>query len=188
MDKVSEAIMFATEAHAATGQMRKGVPVPYIVHPVEAAAIVARMTQDMDVIAAAALHDVVEDTPCTVEDVQSRFGARVAQLVAAESEDKREDQPAADTWRERKQEAIDHIRVCDDRDVKIVMLADKLSNMRSLRRDWLESGPAVWDRFNEKDPKNQRWYYESLCDALECLADTPEWREYRALIDEVFAE
>ena len=63
------AVMFAAAAHS--GMTRKGSRIPYLSHPVEAAAIVAEMTDDEELIAAAVLHDVVEDTPATSEEVEA---------------------------------------------------------------------------------------------------------------------
>ena len=102
---LNKAIIFATQVH--DGQLRKGSNSPYILHPLEAAAIVSTITLDEEIIAAAVLHDVVEDTPATLAQVESMFGKRVACLVACESENKREDLPAADTWKIRKIETID---------------------------------------------------------------------------------
>ena len=90
---LDHAIIFATKAHS--GTTRKGTNVPYIVHPIEAAAIVSAMTDDEEVIAAAVLHDVIEDTEATREDLLARFGRRITDLVMNESEDKRRNLPAA---------------------------------------------------------------------------------------------
>ena len=87
---LDHAIIFATKAHS--GTTRKGTNVPYIVHPIEAAAIVSAMTDDEEVIAAAVLHDVLEDTEATREDLLARFGRRITNLVENESEDKRKNQ------------------------------------------------------------------------------------------------
>ena len=95
---IEEAVEFAKKAHE--GAVRKGTAVPYIVHPVETALIVALMTTDEEMVAAALLHDVVEDTPVTEEEIRSLFGERIASLVHAESEDK------SKSWWERKQEKI----------------------------------------------------------------------------------
>ena len=102
---LDKAIVFAVQAHS--GMVRKGTKTPYILHPLEAAAIVATMTDDEEVIAAAVLHDVLEDTPVTVNQLIEEFGQRVTAFVSAESENKREDIPATETWKLRKQETID---------------------------------------------------------------------------------
>ena len=91
MDKVTKAIEFAAMAH--DGMVRKKDKTPYILHPLEAAVIVGSMTDDRDVISAAVLHDVVEDTDITIEEIEERFGSRVRALVESETEDKRAELP-----------------------------------------------------------------------------------------------
>ena len=80
---LEEAIIFATLAHH--GMYRKGTAIPYITHPLETAAIAATMTGAETTIAAAVLHDVLEDTSVRYEELQARFGI-VADIVAAETE------------------------------------------------------------------------------------------------------
>ena len=180
-DLVGRALAFAARAH--TGQLRKGTSIPYIVHPAEVAAICARLTSDERAIAAAALHDVVEDTPFTLEDIRAEFGDRVAEIVEAETCDV----PEEATWRQCKLETLRKISETQDRDVLCVSLADKLSNMRSMRKDTLELGEAHWSRFHVDDPKEHAWYYRSLTRELaRTLSDTLEWRELSALVEEVF--
>ena len=93
---LDDAIQFAVKAHA--GVNRKGKNRPYILHPLEAMLIASELTEDEEVLAAAVLHDTVEDTPVTREDIERSFGKRVADLVAAESENKRPELAASDTW------------------------------------------------------------------------------------------
>ena len=81
---LDRAIIFAVKAHAGTERRGKGFP--YIVHPMEAMEIVATMTPDQELLAAAALHDTVEDTDVTLEEIRENFGERVAMLVAHECE------------------------------------------------------------------------------------------------------
>ena len=181
---VTRAVIFAAQAH--DGAVRKGTTLPYIVHPIEAAAIAAGMTDDPEVIAAAVLHDTVEDTGAPREQIEAAFGPRVARLVASKSENKREDQKAEDTWKIRKQETIDHLRRTTDRDVKILSLADKLSNLRALHRDVLALGGELWKRFNQKDPSLIGWYYRSFEETCAELADTTAYAEYVGLLDKVF--
>ena len=83
---INKAIKFAAEAHA--GATRKGSDIPFILHPIEAAAIVARLSNDQDLMIAAILHDTIEDTDVTYDDIKREFGARIADLVNHESEDK----------------------------------------------------------------------------------------------------
>ena len=184
MRLLENAIIFATKAHS--GANRKGKQTPYILHPLETLTIVASLTDDEEVQAAAVLHDTVEDTDITRGEIEEKFGNRVAELVASESENKREDLPSEDTWIIRKQEMIDHLRNAS-RETKLICLGDKLSNIREMKRDYLSIGDALWDRFNQKDRNMHRWYYLSICDILQReFGDVPPIIEYRMLIEQVF--
>ena len=166
----------------------KGKERPYILHPIEAMTIAVGLTEDEDVLAAAVLHDVVEDTNLSEQDIEREFGPRVKALVMAESEDKMKELPAEASWKLRKQATIDHL-VTLGRDAKLICLGDKLSNIREMRRDYAKLGDALWERFNQKDKREHAWYYRSICDVLEEeFGDVPEIREYRALLKTVFGE
>ena len=186
MELVSEAIVFAVKAH--DGMRRKKSEAPYILHPMEAAVIVGSMTDDQNLIAAAVLHDVVEDADVTLEEVEEKFGKRVRELVESETEDKRADLPPTDTWRIRKEESLAFLKNTSDIDVLMVWLGDKLANMRSIYRDWKVEGDAMWQRFNQKDVKAQAWYYTSIATLTKRLDQTSAWLEYKALTDIVFGK
>ena len=186
MELVSEAISFAVKAH--DGMRRKKSESPYILHPMEAAVIVGTMTDDQDLIAAAALHDVVEDAGITIQEIEERFGARVRELVASETEDKRADRPPEETWRIRKEESLSVLKNTEDIAVLMVWLGDKLANMRSIYRDWKVEGNAMWQRFHQKDEKAQAWYYRSIADLTERLSGTSAWLEYKTLTELVFGK
>ena len=184
-DILSRAVAYAAKCHA--GQLRKGSAMPYIIHPMEAATICASFTDDLEVITAAVLHDVVEDTDATVEEVGELFGERVASLVAGESEDKRKDLPAADTWKIRKEESIEHLRGAQDPGIRMVCLGDKLSNIRSIQRDYKRLGDGLWERFNQKDPAEHAWYYRTVAAVLrDDLGETEAWKEYASRVEAVF--
>lgn len=183
---MDRAIIFATRAHS--GTYRKGTSIPYIVHPIEAAAIVSTMTDDPDMIAAAVLHDVVEDTDATVEEISFFFNERIARLVEAESENKRKDLPPQETWMIRKMETLEFLRNKADREAKILALADKLSNMRAIHRDQNTVGDKLWERFNEKRKEMHGWMYRQVADALSELRDTFAWQEYDDLVRKTFEE
>ena len=138
MELVSEAIAFAVKAH--DGMRRKKSESHYILHPMEAAVIVGTMTNDQNLIAAAALHDVVEDANITLDEIEAKFGKRVRELVQSETEDKRADLPPASTWRIRKEESLSVLKNTDDIGVLMVWLGDKLANMRSVYRDFKVEG------------------------------------------------
>ena len=186
MELVSEAIAFAVKAH--DGMRRKKSEAPYILHPMEAAVIVGTMSDDQNLIAAAALHDVVEDAGITIEEVEEKFGNRVRELVESETEDKRADLPPADTWRIRKEESLAALKNTQDIGVLMVWLGDKLANMRSIYRDWKVEGDAMWQRFNQKNVSEQAWYYFSIAKLTERLSDTSAWLEYKTLTELVFGK
>ena len=180
---LDKAIMLAPKAHE--GQFRKGTQIPYILHPMEAAAIVSTMTTDPEIIASAVLHDTVEDTATTIDDIHKMFGDRVAFLVGAETENKRENLSALSTWKIRKQETLDHLKNAP-LDVKMITLGDKLSNIRSIYRDYNTIGDMVWQRFNQKDKNEHYWYYQGIADCLTELNTHSAYIEYCDLIDKTF--
>ena len=181
---LDRAIIFAVNAHSGTERRGKGYP--YIVHPLEAVEIVATMTKDQELLAAAALHDTVEDTDVTVEQIREEFGDRVAELVASESDEMPVGVSEEDSWHARKQAAIDRLSRAG-REAKMVALGDKLSNMRAIARDYAVQGDALWNLFHAKDPKEHEWHYRGLADALRELEDTFAYREFENLINQVFA-
>lgn len=182
---LNDAILFATKAH--DGQKRKGNDIPYILHPLETVAIVGSMTNDEHVLAAAVLHDVVEDTKFTIEDIRNLFGERVAFYVAAESENKREDLPAADTWKVRKEETLKHLALAPI-EIEMITLGDKLSNMRAMYRDYLMLGDELWNRFNQKNKSQHYWYYQGVAACLVGLKNYPAYQEYCELIEKTFVD
>lgn len=176
---IEEAAAFAERVHR--GTFRKGTTIPYIVHPMETAVIVSGFTDEEEMIAAALLHDVVEDAGVTGEELEARFGNRVKELVLAESEDK------SKSWEQRKAFTLSHL-ADSSRDVKILALGDKLSNMRSTARDYMVIGDAVWERFNVKEKKMHARYYCGIADALEELSTHFYYDEYVLLCRKVFGK
>ncbi len=183
-EKINEAIKFAADAHA--GQVRKMANVPYILHPMEVAAIIGTMTSDEDVMIAGLLHDTVEDCDVDPKEIKEKFGARVSALVQSETEDKLSDRPPAETWQERKEESLLMLQHTKDRDVKILWLGDKLSNIRSFYRSFLKVGDEVWSHLHQKDPKMQGWYYKTIAEYLSDLSDTAAYTEYVDLVSKIF--
>lgn len=179
----TDAIQFAVECHS--GAFRKGTDIPYIVHPMEVAAIVSTMTADPNVLAAAVLHDVVEDAGIERETIREKFNDAVADLVAGESEDKRPELPPEETWKIRKQEAIKGLEQAGI-EAKMIALGDKLSNARAIYRDYRKLGDEVWQRFNQKDPSQQKWYYRSFTEVFEPLHDFDAYQEYKRLVEDIF--
>lgn len=173
-----KAAQFAIDAHK--GGERRGKGFPYIIHPMEAASIVATITNDQEMLAAAILHDTVEDTDVTLEQIEEVFGPRVAHLVNIETAQK------GATWRARREAQIERFRLAD-RDSQIVALGDKLSNLRAIALDYHALGDALWSRFHAPEGKKDiAWYYRGLADALSSLADTAPHQEFLSLVEKTF--
>ena len=182
---VDKAIVFATNAHQGTERRGKGYP--YILHPLEAMAIVATIDNDPDLLAAAVLHDTVEDTEVTLENLQREFGTHIAALVADETDVRTLPDGRELTWQERKKRDMDNLAAAS-REVKIVAMGDKLSNMRAISRDYRRKGDEVWQMFHVKDKATHAWRYKGLRDALRELSDTFAFQEFDRLVKEVFGE
>ena len=169
MNRIHNAIIYAAKKHE--GQVRKGTDIPYIVHPMEVMQILTAAGCEEDVVVAGILHDTVEDTEATIEEISALFGERIAHLVAHESEDK------SKTWRERKSATIEHLKNCSDEEA-LCALADKLSNVRSILADYVLVGEKLWERFNA--PKEKiAWYYNGIVDALSVLEDYDMYQELK---------
>jgi len=151
----------------------------------EAVAIAATMTSDQELLAAAALHDTVEDTEVTLDDIRREFGERVASLVADETDAQGEGADRASTWHARKQAAIDRLARASH-DAKIVALGDKLSNMRAIARDYAALGEGIWNLFRVHDSKEHEWHYRGLAQSLSELSDTFAYKEFEELVNKVY--
>ena len=173
---------FAIEAHR--GVERRGKGFPYIIHPLEAATIVATITPDPEMLAAAMLHDVVEDTDTTIEQIRDLFGERVAALVQNETAPRNKGL----SWREKRERQI-ALLSSSDRDSKIVALGDKLSNLRTIANDYPLMGEELWHRFHAPNGKKDiEWYYRQLQAALIELDDTLPYREFANLVETTFGD
>ena len=184
MKLLDEAIVFATKAHE--GQTRKMADTPYILHPLEVASIIATMTDSEETMAAGLLHDTIEDCDVDPKVIKEKFGPRVSALVQSETEDRLSDRPPEDTWMARKAESLLMLKLTKDRDVKILWLGDKLSNIRSFHRAYLRDGDKIWEGLHQKDPKMQGWYYKTIAEYLSDLSDTMAYQEYVEHVNAVF--
>ena len=165
MNILEEAILYATVMHQ--GKVRTFKGIPFILHPLDVARILSTMTDDQEVIAAGILHDIVEDTDGTLSEIEKRFGQRVAFLVSSESEEEYPGEEKSATWRRRKEGSLRVLQSSTDTGVKMLWLADKLANIRSLAQMYSEMGEAMWQELHQSDPAMQRWYYQSVAEALE---------------------
>lgn len=160
---VERAMRIAAQAHR--HHHRKGSDLPYITHPTHAAMILLRAGIDDDeILAAALLHDVVEDTEHTLEMLAVDFPPKVVQLVAAMTERKHDHDGRKRSWQERKDEHLRHI-AAEPWEARAIVLADKLHNLGSMVVD-LDCGADLWSRFNAP-PERILWYHREMVAAAE---------------------
>ena len=164
MNRLEEAIIYATILHQ--GKIRKFRGNPFILHPIEVAQILSTITDDEEVITAGILHDIVEGTDGTLEELEKRFGKRVAALVDSDSEPRFESDRSA-SWKRRKEEALLVLKNSTDVGVQMLWLADTLANIRSIAGIYSERGEALWAALDQSDPDMQRWYYQSVAELVE---------------------
>jgi (p)ppGpp synthase/HD superfamily hydrolase len=165
--RFSDAVDAAREWHS--GQVRKGTNVPYIAHPLLVASLVLEDGGDEDEAIAALLHDAVEDTDATLDEIRGRFGDRVAAMVAFCSDTDGRAGEAKPPWRQRKEAHLHEVSAAVaagvDPGAIRVLLADKLVNVRSMLDDHRRMGARSWDRFNAS-PEDQLWYYGAMLDPV----------------------
>jgi (p)ppGpp synthase/HD superfamily hydrolase len=160
-ERYDRAMARAAELHR--GQYRKASTVPYISHPMAVAAMVLEHGGTEAQAIAALLHDTLEDTPLTEGELRTEFGDDVADIVVACSDTT--DHASKPPWRARKEAYLAHLVDAPD-NALLVIVADKLHNARSIATDLASIGPALWSRFNAKDPADQEWYFRSLAGEL----------------------
>lgn len=179
---IERAYWYAVICHR--GQKRKDGSA-YILHPVEVAETVSGMSDAPSVIAAALLHDVIEDSNASLNDIAKNFGVYVADLVDCETEKEYPGEDPEASWQKRKEGAIAKIAAAG-REAKMISLADKLANLRSIERMKKTLGEEVWNQFHMKDKSRQAWYYRSMRDQYLGLKKTDAWKEYSSLIRDLF--
>ena len=174
------AVAYALFKHS--GQLRKNGEL-FFLHPLEVATIVGTMTSDLEILSAAVLHDVVEDTNTPIEDIKEKFGPRVAKLVSSETENKHVEMSKSESWKIRKIESLERLKNTDDAAVKMLWLGDKLSNLRSIVREYKRDGKKTFEKFNEKNPSEHYWYYNEVFKNMDELQEHSAYKEYKELLD-----
>lgn len=154
---IDKAARFAAVKH--DGQYRKGTNIPYITHPFGVAMILMEESQSEKLVVAALLHDTLEDTEATEEELFRNFGEEILMLVMAASEPDK-----SQAWEIRKQHTIDELPH-HSIDALNLILADKLHNLRSVQTDALKHGSGIWNRFN-RGKREQCWYYMGIIHAV----------------------
>jgi (p)ppGpp synthase/HD superfamily hydrolase len=182
IDLTDRAIGFAARAHK--GQKRKIGDIPYIAHPVAVAMMLQRMGCDETTVAAGLLHDVVEDTSVSQEDVRRHFGDEVAEIVAGCTEPPKK----RNRWETRKLAMIESLRDASLA-VKLVAAADKYHNLRHTLHNERLKGASIWKRFG-RGKEQQAWYYRAVLDSLLTNISEPErypvFGQLSDIIDELF--
>lgn len=166
MSIVSKALVFATQHHQ--HQHRKGTKIPYMTHLLNVCKLVAENDCSDEVLAAALLHDIVEDTDVTIEEVETIFGKQVSDIVRGATELDKLEKKAIEkesSWQTRKDHTIYFLRHEATTDQLFVSGADKLDNLRSMVYDYKRIGEKLWDRFNASK-EQQGWYYNAIANIL----------------------
>lgn len=157
MNIIEDAFQFAVDKHA--GQFRKGTNTSFITHPFAVSMILKHHGYQDEVVAAGLLHDVLEDTNTTENELRKRFGENVLNLVKAASEPDK-----TLPWEERKRKTIEELPFKTTNELAVI-IADKLHNIYSIKADIDLVGDAVWDRFN-RGIDEQFWYFTNILSAL----------------------
>lgn len=154
-----QAIQFILLVHGT--QRRVGTVLPYVVHPIEVASFVGRFYPDNhDLVIAAYLHDVLEDTDVTEHRLEVRFGKTITGLVK-EVTARDDDFP---DWVARRQHQIDHMKEISEDAVRL-KACDMLSNSLAIGFDYLYRPDEGYPKF-KKDPEQVIWYYQAAWEVM----------------------
>ena len=188
---VSQAFDFAYRVHGQT--TRKGSAIPYITHPLNVMIILLRNNALEELLAAALLHDVVEDEEVTFQELTEIFGKKVCYLVKEVSEplaliDKALNR--TETWRARKEHTIQSLQKATH-EVKMLSCADKLANISDMLHDQTIIGAKLWSKFNASK-QNQQWYYDSLVEVFaqepHSLSELLYYQEFKGKVKALFTK
>ncbi len=180
MNIKEKAKIFAIKAHK--GQIRKSEPdKPMIIHPISVGLLLEEYGYDDEVIAAGFLHDVVEDTKYTLEDIKKEFGSEIASLVKSASEPDK-----SLSWEERKKHTIETSKNLPLRN-KVVICADKINNLEDLMIKFEKNGKRDFNAF-KRGEESQKWYYTSIYESLITNEDEnlPIFKRFKEVLDKVF--
>jgi (p)ppGpp synthase/HD superfamily hydrolase len=172
-----QAIHTALKAH--DGQIRKLDLDLYAAHPIEVGMILSKYGFSDEVICAGILHDTLEDTALTYDDLSVAFGKQIADLV----DDCTEQDKTLD-WRTRKEYYLAHLDKVSN-DVRFIVCVDKLTNLKSIHRHLTAMGDSLWDKFNAGF-EQQSWYYQAILKRLAPIRHHALYRELSSEIDIVF--
>lgn len=179
MDIIEKALQLASKSHE--GQYRKNTDIPYIIHPVAVGMLLMKHGYSEEIVAAGILHDTVEDTPLTIEEIEREFGGKIAEIVEGSSEPDK-----SLPWKARKEHTIEFLKTAPEV-IRAVVCADKLHNIRSIISDYEREGEKVWNRFNA-GKEQQKWYYTNIVESLGTQSSFALLIELRDEVDRLFRE
>ena len=164
-----DALLMASQAHAT--QYRKGGQIPYISHLLGVCAIVLKAGGTENQAIASLLHDVLEDQSDKVspEMIRNAFGQAVETMVI-ECTDETPETRRSLSWKERKTRYLQHLSVISE-ETRLVVISDKLDNLRDIDREYRQMGKMVWQKFSGKE-EGTKWFYQQF------LSRAKEWREW----------
>ncbi|AGK52337.1 HD domain-containing protein [Bacillus sp. 1NLA3E] len=177
MEIIEKALEVASKAHEQ--QYRKQTDIPYITHPVAVGMILMKAGYGEELIAAGILHDTVEDTLISLDDIDRIFGKEIAGIVEGCSEPDK-----SLSWEARKKHTIEFLKLAPE-EIRIVACADKLHNIKSIINDYEKSGNDVWERFN-RGKDQQEWYYRNIVESLGYVSSFELLEELRREVDRLF--
>lgn len=151
-NSIVDAISFASVKHK--DQKRKLTGEPYIAHPIEVGAYLQTMDLPISVVCAGYLHDTLEDTDATEQEISEKFGSEVLRIILSNTENK------SLSWEERKKHTIDNVKNLDV-GCFMLLLFDKFSNLYDMKKFYISYGETLWSKFN-RGKEQQKWYYENL--------------------------
>lgn len=188
-NKILKTIQVAMQEHE--GQYRKGTKVPYIVHLLDVSSILM-YEEDLDenVICAGILHDTLEDTHYTKEQLLNDFGDEVYRLVLFCTEEGNTVNTSKEeeirTWKIRKEKSLEKLTQGGKEEEMLVFLADKLSNIKSMYEEKLIVGDDIWNKFNASY-EEIKWYYTQILELTQdALSKRRVHQLYSHYVGEVF--
>jgi (p)ppGpp synthase/HD superfamily hydrolase len=179
--RFEEALVLAYRLHA--DQSRKGADTPYIAHCLAVASLVIENGGNEDEAIAALLHDVIEDQggQKAREEIRRRFGRQVVEIIDGCTDT---DQVPKPPWRKRKEDHIARLRKHSSASVRLVFLADKVHNAKTILADYLVVGETLWERF-KGGKAGTLWYYRTLVEVFKTFGSSPLFRELDRLVSEI---
>ena len=176
MNNIQKAFEYAKEKHK--NQKRKITGEPYINHIIDVANILKENGADEETITVGILHDTVEDTDATIQDIKEKFGSKIAKMIDCESEKK------SLPYRERKAEHMARVSK-SSYNTKLVNCADKVSNLKSLIKCYNIYNEQIWQYFNGSK-EDIMWYYTLALKVLKDVSDKKMYEDFCKLYKNLF--